>query len=169
MDAGYEYRVVFFCMGNICRSPTAHGVFRQRLQDRNLHQRVAVSSAGTHAYHVGEPPDPRSQHHARLRGYDLADLRARQLTALDCERADLLLAMDWDNLALAEALCPPPHRRKLRRLTEFCRHHDSPVVPDPYYGGADGFEHVLDLIEDACDGLLDHIERVLAARVDARH
>ncbi|WP_334153954.1 low molecular weight protein-tyrosine-phosphatase [Tepidimonas sp.] len=169
MDAAFEYRVVFFCMGNICRSPTAHGVFRHRLQARGLHHRVAVSSAGTHAYHVGQAPDSRSQHHARLRGYDLADLRARQLAAIDFEHADLLLAMDWDNLALAEAMCPPPHRRKLRRLTEFCRHHVSPVVPDPYYGGADGFEHVLDLVEDACDGLLHHIERVLAARIDARH
>lgn len=169
MDAAYEYRVVFFCMGNICRSPTAQGVFRQRLQARGLHQRVAASSAGTHAFHVGEAPDIRSQHHARLRGYDLSDLRARQLAAIDFEQADLLLAMDWDNLALAEAMCPPAHRRKLRRLTEFCRRHDSPVVPDPYYGGADGFEHVLDLVEDACDGLLDHIERVLAARVDTRH
>ena len=169
MDAAYEYRVVFFCMGNICRSPTAQGVFRQRLQARGLHQRVAASSAGTHAFHVGEAPDIRSQHHARLRGYDLSDLRARQLAAIDFEQADLLLAMDWDNLALAEAMCPPAHRRKLRRLTEFCRRHDSPVVPDPYYGGADGFDRVLDLVEDACDGLLDHIERVLAARVDTRH
>ncbi|TSE27058.1 Low molecular weight protein-tyrosine-phosphatase YfkJ [Tepidimonas thermarum] len=169
MHAGYEYRVLFFCMGNICRSPTAHGVMRQRLQARGLHPRVAVDSAGTHAYHVGQPPDPRAQHHARLRGYVLEDLRARQLSSDDFARHDLLLAMDWDNLALAEAMCPPPHRRKLRRLTEFCRRHDSPVVPDPYYGGADGFEHVLDLVEDACDGLLDHIERVLAQRPHTRH
>ena len=158
------YHVVFFCMGNICRSPTAHGVFRQRLDARGLGAQVAVDSAGTHAYHVGEPPDPRAQRHAARRGYDLSDLRARQLTAADFVRADLLLAMDWDNLALAEAMCPSGHRRKLRRLTEFCRRHDSPIVPDPYYGGADAFETVLDLVEDACDGLLDHIEGVLAAR-----
>ncbi|MGQ9725105.1 MAG: low molecular weight protein-tyrosine-phosphatase [Tepidimonas sp.] len=164
MNAAYEFRVVFFCMGNICRSPTAHGVFRHRLQARGLHDRVAVSSAGTHAYHIGEAPDARSQHHARLRGYDLADLRARQLAPADFEHADLLLAMDWDNLALAEAQCPPEYRHKLRRLTEFCRRHDSPVVPDPYFGGPDDFERVLDLVEDACDGLLDHIERVLATR-----
>lgn len=169
MDDVFEYRVLFFCMGNICRSPTAHGVLRERLLARGLHQRVAVDSAGTHAYHVGEPPDPRSQYHAQRRGYDLSDLRARQLAPADFERAHLLLAMDWDNLALAEAMCPPAHRRKLRRLTEFCRRHDSPVVPDPYYGGTDGFEHVLDLIEDACDGLIDHIERVLAARQPTRH
>ena len=169
MDEIFEYRVLLFCMGNICRSPTAHAVLRQRLHSRGLHLRVAVDSAGTHAYHVGEPPDPRSQHHARARGYDLSDLRARQLTPADFERAHLLLAMDWDNLALAEAMCPPAHRRKLRRLTEFCRRYDSPIVPDPYAGGPEGFEHVLDLIEDACDGLVDHVERVLATRQPTRH
>ncbi len=144
-------------MGNICRSPTADGVMRHKVAARRWGHLIEVDSAGTHAYHVGEAPDRRSQQHARLRGYDLSMLRARQLTPEDFETSDLVLVMDWDNLALAEALCPVTLRSKLRRLTEFCTRHDSPVVPDPYYGGAQGFEHVLDLVEDACEGLLVHI------------
>ena len=85
--------------------------------------------------------------------------RARALRAADFEHADLILVMDWDNLALVQQRCPPQHQTKVRRLTEFCLRHDSPVVPDPYYGGADGFEQVLDLVEDACEGLLAHLER----------
>ena len=115
---------------------------------------MIVDSAGTHDYHPGEPPDARSQQHAAKRGYDLSDLRARQLQDADFERADLLLVMDWDNLALTRALCPPEHLHKVRRLTEFCQRQSSPLVPDPYAGGAAGFQRVLDLIEDACDGLL---------------
>ena len=148
------YTVTFVCMGNICRSPTAHGVFRHKLAQAGWGRRVIVDSAGTHDYHPGEPPDVRSQRHAAKRGYDLSDLRARQLQDADFERADLLLVMDWDNLALTRALCPPEHLHKVRRLTEFCQWQSSPVVPDPYAGGAAGFERVLDLIEDACDGLL---------------
>jgi protein-tyrosine phosphatase len=155
------FRVLFLCMGNICRSPTAHGVFRQMVSTARLGHLIEVSSAGTHNYHPGEPPDRRSQHAAALRGYDLSDLRARQILEADFIRHDLLLAMDWDNLALAEHACPAPMRHKVRRLTEFCRQHDAAVVPDPYYGGEDGFNHVLDLIEDACHGLLDHIRERL--------
>lgn len=151
------FSVLFLCMGNICRSPTAHGVFRHKVQQAGLAHKVFVTSAGTHNYHPGEPPDRRSQHAARERGYDLSDLRARQLSDQDFEQHDLLLAMDWDNLALAEQRCPPAYRRKLRRLTEFCRRHDAAVVPDPYYGGETGFQQVLDLIEDACDGLLEQV------------
>ena len=159
-----ELHILFFCMGNICRSPTAHGVFRQRLAQAGLLHRVRVDSAGTHNYHPGKPPDARSQQCAAQRGYDLSDLRARQLTDEDFERAHLLLGMDWDNMALAEAQCPAPHRKKLRRLTEFCQRHDATVVPDPYYGGNEGFEQVLDLVEDACDGLLRHVQQRLAAQ-----
>jgi protein-tyrosine phosphatase len=144
-------------MGNICRSPTAHGVFRHKVKAQGLEHRIAVDSAGTHNYHPGSPPDDRSQEHAAKRGYDLADLRARQITAADFDQYDLILVMDWDNLALVENICPPEHRHKVRRLTEFCLTMDSPVVPDPYYGAAEGFDHVLDLVEDACDGLLDHL------------
>jgi protein-tyrosine phosphatase len=150
------FRVVFVCTGNICRSPTAHGVFRQRVLDAGLKTEVHVDSAGTHGYHVGDAPDARSQAHARSRGYELADLRARQLAAADFAQADLLLVMDEDNLRAAQARCPAEHRHKLRRFTEFCRVHRSRDVPDPYYGGAAGFELVLDLVEDGCDGLLAH-------------
>ena len=154
-----RYRIVFVCMGNFCRSPTAHAVMRARLARTGLDRVVAVDSAGTHAYHLGAPPDARSQQHARARGYAMDDLRARKVTAEDFTQADLLLAMDWDNLALLEQACPASARHKLRRLTEFCRHHDSPVVPDPYDGGDAGFAHVLDLVEDACEGLLHHLGR----------
>ena len=157
-----EVRVLFVCMGNICRSPTAHGVFLHKVRNAGLARQVRVDSAGTHNFHPGEPPDGRSQRHARQRGYDLSGLRARQLTALDFEDADLLLVMDWDNLALTEERCPTEHRHKLRRLTEFGRHHRRETVPDPYYGGPAAFETVLDLVEDACDGLIEHLRRDLA-------
>jgi protein-tyrosine phosphatase len=107
-----------------------------------MEHQVRVDSAGTHNYHPGDPPDDRSQRHASRRGYDLADLRARQIVRDDFANHDLLLAMDWDNLALAEQYCPQEYRKKLRRLTEFCRRHEAAVVPDPYYGG-----------------LLDHVRR----------
>jgi protein-tyrosine phosphatase len=151
-----RYSVLFVCMGNICRSPTAHGVFRHMVQASGLARRVHVDSAGTHNYHPGSPPDERSQEHAALRGYTLTDLRARQIHSVDFKKYDLILAMDWDNLALLQQRCPPQYQSRLRRLTEFCSRHSSPVVPDPYYGGAQGFEHVLDLVEDACEGLLIH-------------
>ena len=156
-----RFSLLFLCMGNICRSPTAHGVFRDLVQARGLHQQIHIDSAGTHNYHPGCPPDTRSQKHAIKRGYDLSGLRARQISDLDYEQHDLLLAMDWDNLALAQENCPPEHQRKLRRLTEFCKNHQAAVVPDPYYGGDAGFEHVLDLIEDACEGLLEHVQQRL--------
>jgi len=148
-------------MGNICRSPTAHGVFRDLVSARGLQQQIRIDSAGTHNYHPGNQPDLRSQKQAIKRGYDLSDLRARQISDQDYEQHDLLLAMDWDNLALAQQNCPPEHQRKLRRLTEFCKKYQATVVPDPYYGGDAGFEHVLDLVEDACSGLLDHVEQQL--------
>ncbi len=163
-----DFSVLFICMGNICRSPTAHGVFRDRVRRAGLAHRVQVDSAGTHNYHPGDPPDSRSQRAAAMRGYDLSDLRARQLQDDDFDRHHLLLAMDWDNLALTEQLCPDVHRRKVRRLTEFCQRHEAAVVPDPYYGGDAGFMHVLDLIEDACDGLLAHVQRQLQLKADTR-
>ena len=154
-------QVLMVCMGNICRSPTADGVLRQKLRQQGLADQVRVDSAGTHNYHPNSPPDARSQSHARRRGYDLSDLRARQITDADFATFDLILAMDWDNLALLQDACPAQHQHKLRRLTEFCQQFDSPVVPDPYYGGDKGFEVVLDLVEDACDGLLLHLRRQL--------
>ncbi len=159
-----QVSVLFVCMGNICRSPTAHGVFRHHVRQAGLAHAVRVGSAGTHNYHPGEPPDERSQQHAARRGYDLSDLRARQLREEDFETHDLILVMDWDNLALVQAECPPQHQRKVRRFTEFFQRHDSPVVPDPYYGGAKGFDEVLDLVEDASVGLLRFVvERVVQA------
>lgn len=156
------YRVLFICMGNICRSPTAEGVFRHQVIKAGLANQVLIDSAGTHNYHPGEAPDMRSQRHAAKRGYDLSPIRARQLTDEDFVHFDLLLVMDWDNLALTEARCPPQHQVKLRRLTEFCTQLEATVVPDPYYDGEAGFEYVLDLIEDASEGLLNHVQKKIA-------
>ena len=151
---GAPVRVLMVCMGNICRSPTAHGVLTQRVADAGLGDRIVVDSAGTHDYHVGRPPDERAQQHAARRGVDLSAQRARQLTARDFDAFDLVLVMDDANEQAARALCPPAQRHRLRRLTDFCTRHRASEVPDPYYGGAAGFEAVLDLVEDACDGLL---------------
>lgn len=149
--------VLFVCMGNICRSPTAEGVFRHRAAAAGLLPWLDVDSAGTHGWHHGAPPDERSQRHARRRGYDLSALRARPVVPADFERFHLILAMDWDNLALLQEQCPPTHQRRLRRLMEFGPPDAPPVVPDPYYGGSDAFEQVLDLVEAACDGLIAHL------------
>jgi protein-tyrosine phosphatase len=145
-------RILFFCMGNICRSPTAEGVMRAKLKAAGLD--VEVDSAGTHGYHVGAPPDERSQAHAGRRGYDLSRLRARKLTAEDFSRFDLVLAMDADNLGYAERLCPPSQRHRLRLLLDYAPGAGKRHVPDPYYGGEAGFEEVLDLVEAACEGLI---------------
>lgn len=149
-------------MGNICRSPTAHGVFRHKVQDMGLQSMVTVDSAGTHNYHPGSAPDSRSQVHALKRGYDLSDLRARQIKISDFVQFDLILVMDWDNLSLVQEMCPPQSLRKVKRFTEFCLKFDSPVVPDPYYEGAPAFELVLDLVEDASAGLIRHLQRANA-------
>jgi protein-tyrosine phosphatase len=154
--------ILFVCMGNICRSPTAHGVFRHKVKEQGLQSWITVDSAGTHNFHPNSPPDKRSQAHASKRGYDLADLRARQIQDEDFETHDLILVMDWDNLALVQEQCPPQYQKKVRRLTEFCQQHEDTVVPDPYYGGASGFDDVLDLVEDACDGLIQHLKQVNA-------
>ncbi|MEX8191576.1 low molecular weight protein-tyrosine-phosphatase [Comamonas guangdongensis] len=147
------------CTGNICRSPTAHGVLEKMIADAGLQDLVQVDSAGTHGYHVGEAPDARSQQHARRRGYDLSRQRARQLRAQDFDDFDLLLVMDENNEIAARKIGTPAQQQRLRRLTDFCQHFAERQVPDPYYGGAQGFEHVLDLVEDACRGLLQAIER----------
>lgn len=148
------HSVLFVCMGNICRSPTAHGVILHKLQQAGLAERVCVDSAGTHGYHVGEPPDLRAQAHARQRGYDLSGLRARAVERADFARFDWILAMDRANLALLQERCPPAYRARLGLLTQHCRQHRTLDVPDPYYGGAQGFEQVLDLVEDACSTLV---------------
>jgi protein-tyrosine phosphatase len=149
--------ILFVCMGNICRSPTAEGVFRQRAEAAGL--ALHIDSAGTHGYHIGAPPDARSVRHAALRGYDLSAQRARQVGAADFEQFDQVLAMDRDNLALLEAACPPEHRHKLGLFMQFARNAESDVVPDPYYGAGQGFDRVLDYIEDASDGLIDALRK----------
>ena len=154
--------LLFVCMGNICRSPTAEAVMRHRLRQHGLTDRIGVDSAGTHNYHPGKPPDARTQKHAAMRGYDLSLLRARQILEADFARYDLILTMDWDNQALTEAICPPAQARKVRRLAEFFQCHTETVVPDPYYGDAADFERVLDLVEDGVDGLIDYCRKRLA-------
>lgn len=152
------FSVLFVCMGNICRSPTAHGVFRQKVINHGLENWVRVDSAGTHNYHPSSPPDKRAQAHAARRGYDLSDLRARQIQDTDFEDYDLILVMDLDNLSNTQDECPTEHQHKIRRMTEFCLKHKAQVVPDPYYGDNNGFEAVLDLVEDACEGLIQFVK-----------
>ncbi len=149
--------VLFVCMGNICRSPTAQGVFRHMVNEAGLEHLIEIDSAGTHSYHVGKEPDQRAMQSARFRGYDLSDLRARRVTGEDCERFDYVVAMDEENLQMLCELCPPGHRHKLHLLLHFATDVELREVPDPYYGGRKGFERVLDLVENACSGLLDHI------------
>jgi len=151
------YAVLFCCTGNICRSPTAEGVFAKKVSDAGLGGRILVDSAGTHGYHIGEPPDPRSQSAARARGYDLSALRARRVERGDFERFDLVLAMDQDNCAFLARLCPPCNAHKLKLIMEYARGYTVREVPDPYDGGSNDFELVLELLEDATEGLLQTI------------
>lgn len=161
-----SFRVLFVCMGNICRSPTAEGVFRHQVARAGLDARVLIDSAGTHGYHVGAPPDARSRRHALRRGYDLSALRARQVAPADFGRFDLILAMDDDNLAWLQEDCPTDLQGRLRLLMEFAPGSGQGVVPDPYQGGEAGFEAVLDLVEQACNGLLEHVRQALRRRDD---
>ena len=148
-------------MGNICRSPTAEGVFRHRVDKAGLAHVIHIDSAGTHAYHIGDAPDPRSQQFAVRRGYDLSMQKARKVEARDFAQFDYLLAMDHDNLERLQAVCPPQYRHKLHLFMEYAANSDSDVVPDPYYGGGKGFDLVLDYIEDAAEGLLSILRRQL--------
>jgi protein-tyrosine phosphatase len=150
-------RVLFVCMGNICRSPTAEGVFRKLLAERAPDLDVHIDSAGTHGYHTGAAPDPRACRAAERRGVDLRPLRARQVTARDFEHFELVLAMDEQNREFLIEVCPAEYRHRIRLLLEFAPHLDRREVPDPYYGGSTGFEHVLDLVEEAAAGLLEHL------------
>ncbi len=152
-------KVLFVCMGNICRSPTAEGVFRDKVKKAGLAASVQTDSAGTHGYHVGNPPDARAQEAARGRGYDLSDLRGREVCAQDFEAFDYVLAMDKDNLAILQQKCPAHLQHKVRRLLSFSRRYPNLDVPDPYYGGRAGFDMVLDMVEDAAEGLIEAINR----------
>lgn len=152
--------VLFVCMGNICRSPTAHGVFRHMVSQEGLDAVVTIDSAGTHAYHVGNPPDERAQQTAMGRGIEMSDLRARQVAAVDFERFDYVIAMDRDNFSILDELCPATHKSRLRLFMEFAPDFGASEVPDPYYGGPRGFEQVFDMVEEASRGLLEEIRRV---------
>ncbi|AMR77467.1 low molecular weight protein-tyrosine-phosphatase [Cupriavidus nantongensis] len=154
------YAILMCCMGNICRSPTAEGVLRAKLDAAGLAALVELDSAGTHEYHLGRAPDPRTQRHALQRGYDLSALRARKVGVPDFDRFDLILAMDRENLAGLLKLRPDAGD-KVRLLMSFATRHDADEVPDPYYGEGDGFERVLDYIEDACDGLVAELRQRL--------
>ncbi len=144
-------------MNNICRSPTVEAVFKHHVEAAGLDQYIHCDSAGTYGNHAGDPPDARSQRHAAKRGYDLSALRARRVEKSDFERFDYILAMDEDNLSLLMRDCPDEHATKIALLMTYSARSDAPGVPDPYYGGAQGFERVLDMAEEAAQGLLRHI------------
>jgi len=147
-----QIKVLFVCMGNICRSPTAEGVFNKLIDDLGTANQFLVDSAGTHAYHVGESPDNRAQQTARGRGVTLSNIRARKVSFSDFEQFDHILAMDTDNYHILLDSCPDEHHHKIKLFLDFAPEHQENNVPDPYYGGANGFEHVFDLVEDASKG-----------------
>ncbi len=154
MSAEKKIGVLFVCMGNICRSPTAEAAFRHAVKQAGLEQVIECDSAGTHGYHIGEPPDQRAQKTALRRGYDMSNLRGRMVGRQDFERFDHVIAMDRHNLALLENLCPKQHAHKLALYGDFDAEYAGREVPDPYYGGPQGFEQVLDMIEAVSRSLI---------------
>jgi protein-tyrosine phosphatase len=156
-------KILFVCLGNICRSPTAEGVLRTLAAREAPELALEVDSAGTADYHVGEPPDPRARQAAGRRGYDLTALRARMMEPGDFDRFDLILAMDRDNLQVLRRRAPPAAHERLRLFLGFAPQAGPEDVPDPYYGGPNGFEEVLDLVEAAARGLLAHLRQSRAA------
>lgn len=152
-------KILFVCMGNICRSPTAHGVFRSLVAREGLAQQVHIDSAGTHAYHVGNSPDRRAQETAARRGIDLSDLQARHVEPEDFDAFDYVVAMDQDNYMSLSEICPDEHVNKIHMFMDFAPQMRTREVPDPYYGGGAGFERVFDLVEAAAEGLLEEIRQ----------
>jgi protein-tyrosine phosphatase len=152
-------RVLFVCMGNICRSPSAEGVFLQLVDEEGLLPYIEIDSAGTHHYHIGEQADPRSIAHAAMRQIDITMHRARQVTLDDFETYHHILAMDTHNLHHLMAQCPSEHQHKLQLFLQYAPDSGGDDVPDPYYGGPNGFNHVLDLVEHASRGLLQHLQK----------
>jgi protein-tyrosine phosphatase len=146
-------------MGNICRSPSAEGVFRHMVAEAGLADVVSVDSAGTHSFHIGEPPDARAQAAARKRGYEISGSTARLVTPEDFREFDLILAMDWENLSALQQQCPKVYQHKLMLLMRFANEFEEATVPDPYYGGPEGFNKVLDYLEDACQGVLELVRK----------
>lgn len=160
-------KVLFVCMGNICRSPTAEGVFRAILRRKNLEDKIEVDSAGTHGYHAGEPPDQRTQRAAAVRQYDLSNMRARRVAAQDLDYFDLILAMDHNNLTVLKRICAPDKHDRLGLFMSYSKNFDDDEVPDPYYGLGHGFDLVLDMIEDAANGLIESLEQRLREEAEA--
>jgi protein-tyrosine phosphatase len=158
-----QVRVLFVCMGNICRSPTAEAVFRHCVSVAGLQDRIFCDSAGTHDYHIGRAPDARAQQAALRRGYDMSRLRARQVNIRDFAEFDYVLAMDRDNLRLLQQQCGPDNAHKLSLFMKCSENYAGLEVPDPYYGGAQGFELVLDMAEDAAQGQLRRIRDGLSS------
>lgn len=152
-----KIKVLFVCMGNICRSPTAEGVFTKLIHDKKLDRHFSIDSAGTHAYHIGDTPDLRSQKIALERGVDISHLRGRKVILGDFEDFDFILAMDKKNYESLIKACPPHYKHKIQLFMSFASHLKTPEVPDPYYGGAQGFEQVLDLVEAASEGFLEYL------------
>lgn len=149
--------VLFICMGNICRSPTAHGVFEKKVREQGLSDQIIVDSAGTHAYHIGEAPDRRSQATAVEHGYDLSEQRARQVTVYDFDEYDYIIGMDETNHYNLLQLATEEQKSKVHLMMSFAKQHQESEVPDPYYG-QDGFEKVFQMIEEASEGLLKNIK-----------
>lgn len=149
--------VLFVCLGNICRSPTAHAVFRKMVEDEGLAKQIEIDSAGTAAYHVGKHPDMRSMEVARNRGIEMLDLRARKVDFGDFYQYDYILAMDDENYYNLLDLALPEHKEKVQMFLAYTEEFDETEVPDPYYGGPQGFDHVFDLVDSASRGLLEHI------------
>ena len=157
MPEARKIRVLFVCMGNICRSPTAEAVFRHAVARAGLSELIECDSAGTHDYHVGAPPDQRAQRAALSRGYDMRDLRGRQVGRHDFEQFDHVVAMDHRNLALLQSRCPSAYLHKLELFCNFHAEYSGRDVPDPYYGGPQGFEQVLDTLEAVCASLVARV------------
>lgn len=151
-------KVLFVCMGNICRSPTAEAVFRQVIRQSGDHAWIHIDSAGTHAYHVGNPPDGRSQRTAQARGIQMDDLRARKVDFADFYQFDLVLAMDKQNYQDLMDMAPDTEKHRIKMMMDFAPEHPQREVPDPYYGGAEGFEQVFDMLQQASEGLLSHLK-----------
>ena len=153
-------KVLFVCMGNICRSPTAHAVMQHKVNERGLSNRIEVDSSGTHAYHVGEKSDARSRALATSKGIDMEYVRARKISILDYDEFDYILAMDDENLSLVQYYAPDNHQAKVSLFLHYANQvglAQETVVPDPYYGGDAGFEHVFELVDQGCNALIDHI------------
>jgi len=152
------HRILFICMGNICRSPAAEGIMKSKAQEQGLEQFFYIDSAGIHGWHEGELPDNRMRTHASRRGYKLTS-HSRPVVSDDFKNFDMIIGMDDSNIQNLKRMAPNlESQRKIYRMTDYCQTHTANHVPDPYYGGASGFELVLDLLEDACDGLLDELQ-----------